>query len=599
MINGNRDILIVEDSPTQAQRLKSLLVTRFPAEHIRLAKNGKDALDRVAEKVPALIISDVVMPVMDGYQMCSVLKKNPACKTIPVILLTSLSDPEDIIRGLNAGTDYYLTKPYEDNFLISRISEILEHPLGPEFNGDTGWKVTFAGRDHIVHADLQQMLNLLLSTYDNAVQQNRKLITVQEELRSANESLEERVRQRTRELVRSNEQLQVEILERMAAENSLQLQLKRLDALRQIDTAISGSLDLRVTLNVLLDQVISQLNVDAADVLLLKHSSTRLSYAAGRGFRARLGGNGHFDYSKGPAGQVVRDRMLLRIENLENVETLPFPEEVRVQEEFMAYVAVPLLAKGRAEGVLEVFSRQPLSPNEQWLDFLEALAAQAAIAIDSALLFDDLQHSNAELFNAYETTLEGWSKALDLRDKETEGHSLRVTEMTEVLSRRLGISEEEIVHIRRGALLHDIGKLGIPDNILRKEGPLTVEEREIMCRHPFYAFEMLSPIHFLRQAIDIPYCHHEKWDGTGYPRGLKEKQIPLAARIFAVADVWDALRSTRPYRASCSRAYCLQYVVKNANTHFDPGVVAAFVEWYEKLEGVVDPLPENDGELER
>ncbi|MEA2575140.1 MAG: hypothetical protein QOH93_2438, partial [Chloroflexia bacterium] len=178
---------------------------------------------------------------------------------------------------------------------------------------------------------------------------------------------------------------------------------------------------------------------------------------------------------------------------------------------------------------------------------------------------------------AYEATLEGWSHALDLRDKETEGHTQRVTEMTVRLAQELGAPEADVVQIQRGALLHDIGKMGIPDSILLKPGPLTEEEWEIMRKHPVYAYELLSPISFLRPALDIPYCHHEKWDGTGYPLGLKGEQIPLAARIFAVVDVYDALSSDRPYRKSWPQDKVLAHIRELSGTHFDPRIVEAFL----------------------
>jgi HD-GYP domain-containing protein (c-di-GMP phosphodiesterase class II) len=192
-------------------------------------------------------------------------------------------------------------------------------------------------------------------------------------------------------------------------------------------------------------------------------------------------------------------------------------------------------------------------------------------------LFDGLQRSNAELVMAYEATLEGWSRAMDLRDKETEGHSQRVTELTVRLALILGVPDSALLHIRRGALLHDIGKLGVPDQILLKPGKLTEEEWVIMRGHPQLAHDLLSPITYLNRALDIPYCHHEKWDGTGYPRGLKGEDIPLAARIFAVADVWDALRSDRPYRAAWPKYKVLEHVRSLAGTHFDPRVVQSFL----------------------
>jgi putative nucleotidyltransferase with HDIG domain len=213
------------------------------------------------------------------------------------------------------------------------------------------------------------------------------------------------------------------------------------------------------------------------------------------------------------------------------------------------------------------------------MEFLETLAGQAAIAIDNAKLFEGLQRSNVELALAYDTTLEGWSRALELRDQETEGHTERVTEMTLRLARAVGrFAEAELMHLRRGALLHDIGKMGIPDGILLKPGPLTEAEWEIMRQHPIYAHEMLSPIAFLRPALDIPYCHHEKWDGSGYPRGLRGEQIPLAARVFAVADVWDALRSNRPYRAAWPEAQVIAHIRSLSGVHFDPQIVEAFLK---------------------
>jgi PAS domain S-box-containing protein len=190
----------------------------------------------------------------------------------------------------------------------------------------------------------------------------------------------------------------------------------------------------------------------------------------------------------------------------------------------------------------------------------------------------ELKRQNLELALAYDVTLEGWSKALDLRDKETEGHSLRVTEMTIRLARAMGLSNEELASIRQGALLHDVGKLGIPDNILLKEGQLTDEERVIMCKHPTYAYEWLSTIAYLRPALDIPYCHHEKWDGSGYPRGLQGDAIPLAARLFAVVDVYDALTSDRPYRQAWAKEKVLEYINDQKGKHFDPQVVEIFMQ---------------------
>jgi putative two-component system response regulator len=189
-----------------------------------------------------------------------------------------------------------------------------------------------------------------------------------------------------------------------------------------------------------------------------------------------------------------------------------------------------------------------------------------------------LEQAYDELQQTHEATLNGWVRALDLRDKETEGHSERVVELAIRLARAAGIEGDDLVHMRRGALLHDIGKLGVPDAILLKPGSLTYEEWIIMHRHPVYAYEWLSPIPYLRMTVDIPYCHHEKWDGTGYPRGLQGEQIPLAARLFAPVDVWDALRSDRPYREAWPKEKTLEHIQNGSGKHFDPAAVKLFLE---------------------
>ena len=369
-----------------------------------------------------------------------------------------------------------------------------------------------------------------------------------------------------------------DITERKRAESKTLLQLQRLKALRAIDIAISSSFDLRVTLDILLDQVTSHLNADAAAILLFGPVSQTLNYGAGRGFRSTAIRQARVSVNEAYAGKaIIEGRMLHNSNLLARESDLPRDFLLMLREEaFVEYYCVPLVVKGETKGVLEIFHRSALNADREWVDFLETLAGQAAIAIDNATLFEDLQHSHRELFKAYDATIEGWSRALDLRDKETEGHTRRVTEMTLVLARRIDFTEDQLIHIRWGALLHDMGKLGVPDHILLKPDKLTEQEWEIMKKHPIFAFEMLSPIFYLKSSLDIPYCHHEKWDGTGYPRGLKAEAIPLAARLFAVVDVWDALCSDRPYRKAWSKEKALEYIDSLSGTHFDPKVVGYF-----------------------
>lgn len=369
-------------------------------------------------------------------------------------------------------------------------------------------------------------------------------------------------------------------IQRATLHEETQRRLQRLDALHKIDLSITASLDLDIILSVFLDHVTNQLDIDAAAILQFNRHSQTLYYAADRGFR----GNGlrevRLQLGDWFAGQVALEQYLVAIPDIaEKEDYLADALSLALRSEnFVTYYGVPLIAKGEVKGVLELFHRTALNPDPEWTDFLETLAGQAAIALDNAALFDDLQRSNLELSRAYDTTLEGWSRALDLRDRETEGHTRRVTDLTLQLAELLGMEGEQLEHLRRGALLHDIGKMGVPDRILNKPGPLDEDEWQVMKQHPTLAYELLSPIDYLRPALDIPYCHHEKWDGTGYPRGLKGEQIPLPARIFAVVDVWDALCSERPYRKAWIEEKAIEYIREQSGQHFDPLVVEEFLK---------------------
>ncbi|MFZ5448034.1 MAG: GAF domain-containing protein [Thermodesulfobacteriota bacterium] len=354
--------------------------------------------------------------------------------------------------------------------------------------------------------------------------------------------------------------------------------LKQIQALRQIELAISGSLDLRITLNVLLDKLTEQLKVDAAAIMLFNPHTLTLEYGAGQGFRSNTITHFRIPLGKGFSGKVALERLPLFIPDLKECKDKDNNIYLLSEEEFLSYYGVPLINKGQIKGIIEIYHRSRFNADEEVMEFLEALTGQAAVAIDNATLVNEMQRSHIDLSLAYEATLEGWAKALELRDFETKGHSQRVTTLTIKLARALGVSDRDLAHVYRGALLHDIGKIAVPDSILRKTGPLTPDEWSIMRQHPFYAYELLSPITYLRPALDIPFCHHERWDGSGYPRGLRGEDIPLGARIFAIADVWDALCSDRPYRRSWPHTLILDYLKDQAGKLFDPHIVEVFIE---------------------
>jgi len=371
----------------------------------------------------------------------------------------------------------------------------------------------------------------------------------------------------------------LDISDRKQSEARIQRQMRRLAALNQIDVAITSNVGLDRTIDILLEQTVRQLNVDAAAILLYKPATQTLEYFAGQGFNTEAIKTANLRLGQDYAGRAALER---KIVYATDSESNFLNCDAFVDEGFRCYYGVPLVTKGQVKGVLEVFHRMMLDPGQGWMSFLETLAGQAAIAIDGAELVDNLERSNTELRLAYNTTLEGWAKALELRDFETQGHSNRVTELTIQVARAIGISEGDLVHVQRGALLHDIGKMAVPDQILLKEGPLDDKEWEIMRQHPIYAYEMLSSIEFLRPALDIPYFHHEKWDGSGYPQGIKGEAIPLAARVFAIIDVWDALSSKRPYRPARPRDEVLDYIRSQIGKHFDPHVAEVFFSIVEK-----------------
>ncbi len=362
------------------------------------------------------------------------------------------------------------------------------------------------------------------------------------------------------------------------AEQKIKHQLDQMSALRSIDMAITSGLDLVSTLGVILEHVRAQLNVDAASILLLDPQTTLLEFAAASGFNTSALQHTRLQIGEAYAGKAVLDRKTFHIPHLSSRQNAFLRSPLLHKENFVAYYAVPLIAKGQIVGVLEIFHRKALFAEQDWLNYMEILAGQAAIAIDNAMLFKNLQSSNIELTLAYDKTIEGWSRALDLRDKETEGHSRRVTELTFKLASQMGILQPELGHICRGAMLHDIGKVAIPDNILLKPGPLNEEEWITMRRHPLIAVELLTSIEHLAPALDIPRSHHERWNGMGYPDHLAGEEIPLAARLFAVVDVYDALTSDRPYRSAWTQTETMKYISDQSGTHFDPHVVPAFID---------------------
>ncbi|MFN2146038.1 MAG: GAF domain-containing protein [Anaerolineales bacterium] len=366
-----------------------------------------------------------------------------------------------------------------------------------------------------------------------------------------------------------------------------QRRLQVLQAIHTIDQAISRSLDLSLTFDVLLEQALSLLNVDLVRIFSFEPEARIFDLVAEKTYLSTNPISKTSLFRSADAWEAVNTRQIVHTE-IEN-------SDGNISRTiFRGYTCAPLITRGLIRGVIEIFDTERPIPTEEWIDLLNTFSTQAAIAIENDDLLTSLKRSNEELITAYDRTLEGWAYALELRDRETIGHSRRVTELTMRLAKQMGISGTDLANIRRGTLLHDIGKMGLPDSILLKNGPLTREEELQMQQHPHLAYEMLKSIPYLRAALDVPYYHHEKWDGSGYPHGLKGENIPLAARIFSVVDVWDAVVFDRPYREAWTKKDAYEYIKEQSGTHFDPRIVEVFLEIIKEDLTETGDLPETE-----
>lgn len=607
-------VLIIEDNPDDAALITRVLKSIGRRVRYRQVENEPDLRDALAERQWDVVLSDFAMPRFNGMAALEIVRASSPL--IPFILVSGAVGEETAVAAVKAGANDYVMKSN-----LVRLPSVVERELRD-------------ARLRIEHARSQQQIR-------EVHERNQAIITtapdgiitfdgagIIESFNPAAESLfglgeEEAIHSniigivpalvdviaarrsdciahpatfeataRRRDGFRFPVEVSVserpfgeqglltaiihDITNRKESEARIWTQFERLTALRAIDVAIAGSFDLRVTLQIILDQVTELLHVDAAAVLLVERETERLVCAASRGFSAPPEVRLRLDVVIGGTPPRFIESHMTEILDLTATGAFHHQEIAR-RERFHYYCSVPLVARGQVRGVLEVFHRGRREADADWASFFETLAGQAAIAIDSALMFEDLQQRNAEMLTAYDVTIEGWSRALDLRDKETEGHSQRVADLVVRLAREAGVAEEEIVHIRRGALLHDIGKLGVPDSILLKEGPLSDEEWAIMRQHPQHAYDWLAPISFLRKALEIPYSHHERWDGGGYPLGLRGEEIPLPARLFALVDVWDALTSDRPYRPAWAPEAACEMIRAGAGSHFDPHLTPLFL----------------------
>ncbi|MGD2080992.1 MAG: PAS domain S-box protein [Nitrospirota bacterium] len=376
-----------------------------------------------------------------------------------------------------------------------------------------------------------------------------------------------------------------DITKRVKSDVRLKESIRFLESLRTIDLSILSNYSQDVLVDEVIAAVLTNLKADAASIFGI-NSTTRQLYLIGhKGYHTQKIHNLTIRLGKCFPGHVIRQKENLVINDIPSYltmtpkmtltkEYIQFLEEEKVK----SYFGTPLIVRGDIKGVLEVFHRSSIRITSTAEKILMTLAGQVGIGMENGELHQHLSTTIDDLTIAYDDTIEGWARALDFRDKESEGHSRRVTDMTVRIADMMEIDDKAFINIQRGALLHDIGKLGVPDAILLKPGKLNDKEWGVMQRHPEFAFELLSPIEYLKDAVHIPYCHHEKWNGTGYPRGLKEEAIPIEARIFAVVDIWDALNSDRPYRPKWEKVRILEYLKTLSGTELDSKVVEMFIK---------------------
>jgi HD-GYP domain-containing protein (c-di-GMP phosphodiesterase class II)/sensor domain CHASE-containing protein len=355
-----------------------------------------------------------------------------------------------------------------------------------------------------------------------------------------------------------------------------QNEVRSLALINEITHSAASSLDFRGTMQMLADELGKLISADGCYITQWDPAKQRTIPSAAYG---KL--RDSYPQRESSEGERTMTESVLQAGHpliAEDVFNSPYlSPEIAKKYPTRSLLGLPLIVEDQELGAALIGFNHSHHFTPEEVARAEQASGPVALAIAKARLFEDLKQSHAALEEAYDSTLEGWARALELRDRETEGHSRRVTEMTIRLACVLGVAEKEITPIRRGALLHDIGKVGVPDHILLKPGPLTPEEWVIMRQHPIYAVNLLAPIDYLQPALDIPYCHHEKWNGTGYPRGLEGEAIPLAARMFAIVDVWDALSSDRPYRAALGPYQVVEFIASQREKHFDPAIVEAFI----------------------
>jgi len=514
----NKRILIVEDNLIQAEQLKGLLQKH--GYWVTAAANGEEGLAALYEHKPDLIISDIVMPVMDGYEMCQAIRHDEDLKDIPFMLLTALSNTEDVIRSLKAGVDYHLVKPYRETHLLSQVESALEKPIQQQSREPAQkLEVHFAGERHVLVSDPQQILSLLLSTYENAVQQNQRLVGTQ------------------RELQKLNEKLQQEIFERKQAEEETR-------RLKDFNEDIVQNMTEGIAIEDAEGRIIF---INSAAANLLGYSPEEL---LGQHWTVIIPPDQH------PSVQAANERRLSG-------------EADRYELQFIRKdgARVPVLVSGR--------------PRVEEGRFAGTLAAFTDITRHKQVE-EELQHSIERLRRTFDETVNALVTAIQVRDPYTANQQRRVSQLATAIAKEMGLPDEQIEGIRVAAAVYDIGKINVPIEFLIDIDGLTELEYGVIKAHPQVGYDILKTVDFPWPVAEIVLQHHERLDGSGYPQGLSGDEIMLEARILAVADVVSAMASHQPYRAARSIDEALEEVSRNRGALYDPGAVGACLKLFKQ-----------------
>ncbi|TAN82330.1 MAG: response regulator [Gallionella sp.] len=554
------EILIVEDSPVEAELLHRCLCRA--GYRATVARNGEEGLQAARARRPALIVSDINMPLMDGYQLCHAIKYDEALWNVPVILLTMLSEPENIMQAIDSGADGYITKPFVEAILLERIRALRATPiLRRRAEERRSEKVEYDARLYTITGGTQQALNLLLSVYENSMSQNRDLTRIQTQVNLLNESLDDQVRARTAELLLEKRELE-RVNRALRTLSACNMALVRADTEEELfRNACSHIVEVG-------EHLFAGVFFPGEEP---ENFPQLVSCSGGDAIRQGLA-----ELQRDP--EYARRCITLAAQNTRQVTVSNDTEyglEKLVGLGIGAGLALPLINGDRLYGVLTVFSSNTEAFDAAELKLMKELAGDVAYGIVTLRTRAERDCSAAELRRVLEQTITAIALTLEKRDPYAAGHQQHTARLAAAIATEMGLPPQQVEGIRFGALLHNIGTVAVPAEIVNRPGRLTDLQFSLVKQHTRTGFEIVKDIQFPWPVAQMVLQHHERLDGSGYPEGLKNGQIILEARILAVADALEAMMAYRPYRAALGRDAALDMLVRERGAQLDPDVVDA------------------------